>query len=124
MLTYCFQGSVLKGEQLASLGPMIGLWKVANGEMSRQDYLVQFGHRGDHEFELSWPRPAEDPTWLDEQLKTIGEVDVPALLTQRQNEKTAAWQRFQQQYPKKVEKTEKELKETAKAARGRESHSV
>ena len=111
----------IEGEQLASLGPMIGLWQVANGEMSREAYLTQFGHRGAHEFEVSWPRPAEDPTWFDDQLKIIGEVDVPALLAQRQAEKTAAWERFQQQYPKAVEKTERKLQETAEAARGRES---
>ncbi len=110
-----------QGERLASLGPLIGLWDVANGNLSRQDYLDQYGHRGLHEFEVSWPRPAEDPTWLDQQLQTIGDVNVPAMLARREAEKTAAWERYRQQYPNHVTKTEQKLQEAAAAARGREA---
>ncbi|MBN1876021.1 MAG: pyruvate, phosphate dikinase, partial [Anaerolineae bacterium] len=38
---------------LASLGPVLGLAKVARGEMTREAYLQQYGHRGPHEMELS-----------------------------------------------------------------------
>ncbi|HSR34453.1 MAG TPA: PEP/pyruvate-binding domain-containing protein, partial [Anaerolineae bacterium] len=50
---------------LASLGPAMGVAKVARGEMSREDYLERFGHRGPEECELSAPRPYEDRDWLD-----------------------------------------------------------
>jgi pyruvate,water dikinase len=38
---------------------------VAKGEMSRDDFLKQFGHRGSKEMELAQPRWAEDPHFLD-----------------------------------------------------------
>jgi phenylalanyl-tRNA synthetase alpha chain len=55
-------------ELLASLGPVVGLAQVAHGELDRQTFLRQYGHRGPHEAEVSAPRPAEDPAWLDAQL--------------------------------------------------------
>ena len=114
-------GVSVDGEQLASLGPLVGLWQVENGSLSRKAYLHQFGHRGTHEFEVSWPRPAEDPTWIEQQLATIGEVDVPALLARREGEKAAAWERFKQQFPKEGDKTQQKLQKAAAAARGREA---
>jgi len=49
-----------RGSGLASLGPVIGISKVIKGEMSREEYLRQYGHRGPHEYELSIPAPLED----------------------------------------------------------------
>ena len=109
------------GEQLASLGPLVGLWEVSQDKLSRDDYLKQYGHRGPHEFELSWPRPAEDPDWLDTQLATLGDVDVPGLLAKQAAQKQAAWQRYAARFPKEVDKTEKKLIAAADAARGREA---
>lgn len=31
---------------LASLGPVIGISKILKGEMSREEYLMEYGHRG------------------------------------------------------------------------------
>jgi len=59
-----------EGELLASLGPLVGLARVARGEMERAAYLEQWGHRGALETEASVPRPAEDPDWLDRQLES------------------------------------------------------
>jgi len=109
------------GEQLASLGPLLGLWQVSQGEMSRDVYLQRYGHRGSSEFEVSWPRPAEDPQWLDEQLASLAEVDVPGLLARRQAQKEAAWQRYTRRFPKEVAGMECKLAKTAQAARGREA---
>ena len=53
---------------LESLGPAAGLQQVRAGAMSRQEYLDRFGHRGVNETELAWPRPVEDPAWLDRAL--------------------------------------------------------
>ena len=53
---------------LASMGPTTGLAEVLAGRMTRADYLHQFGHRGVNEVELAWPRPSEDPGWLDRML--------------------------------------------------------
>lgn len=57
---------------LASLGPVLGIAKVACGEMERKDYIAQYGHRGPNEFELSIPSPAEDSRWLDKHWSSLG----------------------------------------------------
>src|SRR6202041_2093936 len=56
------------GASLASLGPVVGLARLARGEIDRDAFTRQYGHRGAHEVELSIPRPAEDPGWGDDQL--------------------------------------------------------
>jgi phosphohistidine swiveling domain-containing protein len=110
-------------EMLASLGPVVGVAKVASGEMSREEYLVRYGHRGPHEAELSMPRPAEDPGWFDEQFAEYerNPVDVDALLAKRRREFDAAWQRLQERYPKKAPKLRRQIDKVAPAARMREA---
>jgi phosphohistidine swiveling domain-containing protein len=110
-----------EGDRLASLGPMVGLWQLAHGELSQSDYLQQYGHRGPHEFEVSWPRPAEDPAWLDRQLETLADVNVPALLAKRETEKQAAWERFVRYFPGQAAKIKRRINAAAEAARGREA---
>lgn len=67
---------------LASLGPLLGISKLACKEITRKEYIAYFGHRGPNEFELSVPRPAEDPGWLDQQLAQYesSPIDIEALL--------------------------------------------
>jgi pyruvate,water dikinase len=96
---------------------------VAQGKMSRAEYLETYGHRGPHEAELSIPRPAEDPGWLDEQLVEYEKnpVDVDALLAQRRTEFEAAWGRLQARYPKKARKLRRQIDKVGPAARMREA---
>jgi pyruvate,water dikinase len=110
-------------EQLASLGPLVGLARVARGEMSRETYLETWGHRGALETEASVPRPAEDPDWLDEQLQTFARspVDVEALLEAQRTEFDAAWLRFRERYPRKARSMRRRLEQAGEAARRRES---
>jgi phosphohistidine swiveling domain-containing protein len=110
-------------ERLASLGPVVGVAKVARGEMSRQEYLERYGHRGPHEAELSMPRPAEDAGWFDQQLAECEKnpVDVDALLDKRRAEFEAAWQRLFERYPKKARKLRRQIDKVAPAARMREA---
>lgn len=108
-------------EYLASLGPLLGLWQVARGEISREEYVQRHGHRGPHEFEISRPRPAEDPQWLDKQLASLEEVDVPAMLARRREQKAAAWTRYVARFPKEAAGTQRKLEAAARAARGREA---
>ena len=72
-------------ELLASLGPVVGIARVAQGKMSATEYLERYGHRGPHEAEMSSPRPAEDSDWLEKQLAQYdaSPVDVDELLDQR-----------------------------------------
>jgi phosphohistidine swiveling domain-containing protein len=110
-------------ELLASMGPLVGLNRVARGEMSRETYLKQWGHRGALETETSVPRPAEDPHWLDEQLATFtrSPVDVEGLLDAQRAEFDRAWARFQNRHPRKVRSMRQRLENAAEAARLREA---
>jgi len=110
-------------ELLASLGPVVGLARVARGEMSSEAYLEQWGHRGALETEASVPRPAEDPAWLDQQLATFARspVDVEGLMAAQRAEFNAAWKQFQDHYPRKVKSVRRRLEQAAEAARTREA---
>jgi pyruvate,water dikinase len=89
---------------MASLGPLVGLSRLSNGELSREEYLQRYGHRGTHENELAEPRPHEDPVWLDRQLAEHEDspVDVTALLRKRDAEFDVARQEIMRQLPPKV----------------------
>jgi phosphohistidine swiveling domain-containing protein len=107
---------------LASLGPVIGIARVAQGKMSQSEYLEKYGHRGPHEMEVSLPRPGEDPDWFNMQLAEYEKnpVDVDALLEQRMAEFEAAWRRFQKHNPKQAQKLRSQIDRIGPAARMRE----
>jgi pyruvate,water dikinase len=107
--------------QLASLGPLLGLAQVARGALSREDFVRAYGHRGPHEFEVSWPRPAEDPDWIERQLEGLRQTDVDGLLARQTAERAAAWDRFRRDHPRPAPAIERRLSEAAEAARGREA---
>ncbi|SPF46525.1 PEP-utilizing enzyme, mobile domain protein [Candidatus Desulfosporosinus infrequens] len=108
---------------LASLGPVLGIAKVARREIDRTEYLAQYGHRGSNEFELSVPRPAEDPGWLDQQLEQFGKssIDVEALLIKQRSEFTMAWKRFETSHPRQVRSMKRRINKVAPKARLREA---
>jgi len=108
---------------LASLGPVLGIAKLARGEISRTEYIAQYGHRGPNEFELSVPRPAEDPYWLDQQLAQFEKspIDVEALLLKKRAESAAAWKRFEIRYPQKAKSMQRRINKVAPKARMREA---
>jgi phosphohistidine swiveling domain-containing protein len=110
-------------ELLASLGLVVGVWKVARGQMSREEYLNQYGHRGPYEFELAAPRPAEDTDWLDRQLREFSRspVDVEALLASQSAAFEAAWGRFLERYPRKGNAIRRRIDRVAPRARMREA---
>jgi pyruvate,water dikinase len=101
--------------ELASLGPLLGLSKFRSGELSREEYLRRYGHRGPHENELAEPRPYEDSAWLDEQLAQFDEsaVDVADLLSKRDAEGLAVWAEIKHRLPpKKAQALEGQIKLT------------
>jgi pyruvate,water dikinase len=124
---------LLSGQQaeeagsLASLGPVVGLARLARGEIERDAFVREFGHRGAHEMELSIPRPAEDPGWPDDQLATLPDQDratardADALLASRREARAEAWQRLARSDPWKATSARKLITRWAPLARGRES---
>jgi pyruvate,water dikinase len=108
---------------LANLGPMVGVAAVAGGELDRREYLERFGHRGPDEFELSVPRPAEDPDWLDQRLAEFRAcpVDVESLLEKQRSAREAAWARFQESHPRKARSLRRRIEKTVSRSRLREA---
>lgn len=106
-------------DELASLGPLIGLARLRRGEIDRDTYARTWGHRCPDEFELSAPRPAEDPAWLDRQLGDV-DIDPEILLARQVKARDEAWERLRQRYPRKAARVRRRLDRAAAAARGRE----
>ncbi len=111
-----------ESDHLASLGPLLGLTKLAQDKISYEDYLSQYGHRSPDEFELSTPRPYEDRAWVERQLTEIqrNQMDAGDLLSKQQQARQEAWQRFVQQHPRKAQKYQDLLAQMGEAAKIRE----
>lgn len=108
---------------LASLGPVLGISKLAKGEMSYAEYLAIYGHRGPNEFELSIPRPIEDSEWIDKLSAQFEKspINVEELLLNKRTECDAAWDRFEKGNRKKAPGIRRRIKKVAQTARNRES---
>jgi pyruvate,water dikinase len=121
--TLLLSGQRAEGAQLASLGPVTGLAQLARGEIDRAAFARRYGHRGPHEIEVSVPRPAEDPGWIDKQLAGLKDTthSVDDLLARQEAAREAVWERLAQQRPKKVAAVRRMVTRWAKAARAREA---
>ncbi len=116
-------GQPARGTPLASLGPVIGLTRLVRGEIDRGTYARQYGHRSAHEAELSIPRPAEDPAWIDDQLAALQDtsLDAKVMLVNQEAARAAAWKRLEQQDPKKAAAARNIIMRWAPIARDREA---
>lgn len=107
---------------LESLGPAAGLQEVLAGRLSRQEYLERFGHRGVNETELAWPRPAEDPDWLDRMLAQAASGADITVRRQRQHEAfDAALARVASRDARLARRVRRQLERAARQAALRES---
>jgi rifampicin phosphotransferase len=116
-------GQQAGGTPLASLGPALGLARLARGEIDRDTFVRQYGHRSSHEVELSIPRPAEDPAWIDDQLAALRDTshDAEALLADQEAARAATWERLARQDPKKAAAAHKLIARWAPVAHDREA---
>ena len=109
--------------QLASLGPLQGLTQLMRGEIDRATFTRQYGHHSPHLFEISYPRPAEDPHWIDQQLAGLREAptDIMTLLARQKAAQAAAWDRFQHRYPRQAAKLRGKIARARTSAHEREA---
>ena len=104
--------------RLESLGPSLGLAEVRAGRLEATQYLERFGHRGVNEIELAWPRPAEDPGWLEAQLALAAGVEPDDLAARR----AAGYQQALAALPAKERAgVERKLRKAARQAAAREA---
>lgn len=110
------------GDGLASLGPLLGLSRLAAGELSRDEFVARWGHRCPDEFEVSVPRPAEDPRWIDARLAGLADTtSVEQLLRRQDTARAAARDRFAAAHPGLLKQLDRRLADAGIAARGREA---
>ncbi|MHA2224686.1 MAG: PEP/pyruvate-binding domain-containing protein [Candidatus Hodarchaeales archaeon] len=108
-------------QNLASIGPLIGLSKVKSGELSREEYFHRYGHRGPYENYLEEPRPYEDPNWVDEKLESLDKSsgDIIQLIEKRDSEFNEIWEKIGKKLKlkqqKKIKQKIDELKTTTEA---------
>jgi rifampicin phosphotransferase len=108
---------------LESLMPVLGLGRVVRGEMSREQYLESYGHRGPHELELSAPGSEEDPAWLDRLLADSAQSIVSAeeRLAKQSVDWGNTWKEFQASHPRQARPVQRRLQAIAETARQREA---
>jgi pyruvate,water dikinase len=108
--------------QLASLGLLDGLELLASGEIDRDTFNRRYGHRGPHEFEISTPRPGEDPLWIDRQLaeRERSGIDHRQLLAGQEDKRDAAWAAIERRHPLQAWTLHHQLARWAKISRDRE----
>jgi len=94
-----------------------------HGEIDRATFTRQYGHHSPHLFELSYPRPAEDPQWIDQQLAglRVAPTDIMTLLARQKAAQEAAWDRFQRRYPHQAVKMRDRIARARRSAREREA---
>ena len=114
---------VTASHELASLGLFTGLTRLASGEITRDEFARRYGHRGPHEFELSIPRPGEDPGWIDAQLAGLRDLrtDATALLALQEEARVQAWARFAARYPGETGRMRELVRRWGAVVRGRET---
>lgn len=116
-------GLSTNSDPLASLGPLLGLTQLAQGEIDKEIFARQFGHRSSHEVELSIPRPAEDPDWIDKQIADFRQRgdNFKMLLSRQETARKSAWDRVHQHYPQKEKSIRRQIDRWAVIAREREA---
>jgi pyruvate,water dikinase len=108
--------------QLASLGLLDGLEQVATDEIDRDTFNRRYGHRGPHEFEISLPRPGEDPAWIDQRLAERAGLATSyrELLQVQEHKRSEAWAELEQRHPVQARILRRQVRGWAKISRDRE----
>ncbi|WP_028551693.1 PEP/pyruvate-binding domain-containing protein [Paenibacillus sp. UNC451MF] len=108
---------------LVSMQPVLGIGQVITGSLTREKYIELYGHRSPHEFDVYYPYPADDPDYIDHQIKEYRNLDIDptALLKKQQAEFEKAKRHFARKYPNKQKWLEKKLETVSRDANTRES---
>ena len=96
---------------LASMKPVLLLEDVAEGKMTREEYIKICGHRSVNEMELMDPRPYEDPSFPDNLLngRKDGGLSLRSVLANQEASFKEALAEFKSKYPSKSKWIDKEI---------------
>jgi pyruvate,water dikinase len=116
--------SNFSGKQtLVSMKPLLAIEQVINGSLTPEKYLELYGHRSPHEFEVYYEYPADDPTYVDKQIKEYKDSNLnpSELMKKQQSEFLKGKELFIQRFPGKQKWLEKRLATVSKDASTREA---
>jgi len=110
-------------EILASLGVVVGLDRLRRGDMTREEYVKKYGHRGPHEVEVYFLRPAEDPDWIDKQLDNLklSAVDVDTLIHEQRIRYETALSNLRKTAPRRFDSLLQRIQDAARLTCVREA---
>ena len=96
---------------LESMKPVLLLEDVAEGKMTREEYIRICGHRSANEMELMEPRPYEDPAFPDNLLngRKDGGLSLRSVLANQEASFKEALAEFKSKYPSKSKWIDKEI---------------
>lgn len=110
-------------QTLVSMKPLLAIDQVINGSLSREKYLELYGHRSPHEFDVYYKYPADDPYFIENQIKEYKDANLRPIEMQKkqQSEFMRGKKLFAQKFPNKQKWLEKKLEQISKDANTRES---
>ncbi|MFL0245670.1 PEP/pyruvate-binding domain-containing protein [Candidatus Clostridium stratigraminis] len=110
-------------QTLVSMKPLLAIEQVINGSLSREKYLELYGHRSPHEFEVYYKYPADDSSYIENQIKEYKDLNLRPMELQKkqQREFMKGKELFEQKFPDKQKWLEKKLEQISKDANTRES---
>ena len=96
---------------IEAMKPLLLLEDLAEGRMTREEYVAVCGHRSADEMELMSPRPYEDPSFPDKLLKDMKPGSpLHEMQASQQRSYEEALAEFKKNYPSKAKWIDKELK--------------
>lgn len=107
---------------IESIGSLLALDDIVNGRLSREEYILRYGHRHADELELSMPYPYEDPDFPENAIRDYVESSINAYemkSAQERRHKEAAAE-FKKRYPSKAAWLDRLLKKYSAAVYDRE----
>lgn len=108
---------------IESLGSLLAIDDLARGKLSREEYILRYGHRHADEMELSLPYPYEDPAFPENAVRDYLDSGINAYelkRTQEQRHKEAV-SRFKKEYPSKAVWLDRTLRKYSVAVYKREA---
>ncbi|MGD9569961.1 MAG: PEP/pyruvate-binding domain-containing protein, partial [Sedimentibacter sp.] len=123
-LSTMIQSHISGGSQnLDSMGPLMGIIKVRNGDISKNEYINLYGHRHYNENELYEPKPYERTDWFANQdfSNDYHQINIREILEKRKNDSEVLWKKIEHKYPQNAKLLKKELNEMMEVMHVREN---